>query len=338
MADNNFKGGPGGRLKAAAANFNKPTMQDSLDLYNNALKVQNYYQGKQYRKYYNIPIDKNVFADMDQANVEWEEQKKIDLNATISTQKGNTPRKNIEFRKNIDKNKFNQREQANSMLDTNAPISLYDKRITPTIRASYANISETTPTYGDNVDIYLYDPIAVKPVSMLSPKERIERERKYRKIPSSIPKPQPKPIPVIKRTVSEGIEPMAPRQAPVPSITPSEMAAPVMRPVPQSNLEPQDGPMGFALRYPAQTLMNRVKARITGQPNMPYWVDREGVKRYPSMGENRPEEVKMTEMLKSNLNPNVPEDASELKKIDLLRKMAPKDRRNFMNSYPMAQE
>ena len=96
--------------------------------------------------------------------------------------------------------------------------------------------------------------------------------------------------------------------------------------------------MGFALRYPAQNFMNKLKARITGNPNMPYWVDREGVKRYPSMGENRPEEVRMTEMLKSNLNRNVPEDASELKRIDLLRKMTPKDRRNFMDSEPIAQE
>ena len=71
---------------------------------------------------------------------------------------------------------------------------------------------------------------------------------------------------------------------------------------------------------------------------MPYWVDREGVKRYPSMGENTPQDVRMWEMLKSNLNPNVPEDAAELKRIDLLRKMRPKDRVDFIKSSSMAQE
>jgi hypothetical protein len=134
---------------------------------------------------------------------------------------------------------------------------------------------------------------------------------------------------------NEPAEPLTPRQA---TITPSEIVPPVVRPVPQSNLEPQDGAMGFALRYPAQNFINRVKARITGQPNMPYWVDREGVKRYQNMGENRPEEVRMAEMLKSNLNSNNPEDAAELKRIDLLRKMSPKDRRRYMDSESFAQE
>lgn len=134
---------------------------------------------------------------------------------------------------------------------------------------------------------------------------------------------------------NEPVEPLATRQA---TITPSEIVPPVVRPVPQSNIGPQDGPMGFALRYPAQTLMNRVKARITGTPNMPYWVDREGVKRYPSMGENSPEEVRMMETLRSGLDSNSPEDVSELKRIEMLRKMSSKDRRKYMDSERIAQE
>ena len=43
MADNNFKCCPGGRLKAAAANLNKPTTQDSLDLYNQAKVINKFY-------------------------------------------------------------------------------------------------------------------------------------------------------------------------------------------------------------------------------------------------------------------------------------------------------
>ena len=92
--------------------------------------------------------------------------------------------------------------------------------------------------YADKADVPKYDPIAVKPVSMLTPKERIEREKKYGAI-----SPKPKPIPVIKRTVSEEVEPLAPRQAPIPSITPSEMVAPVMRPVAVPVASPMEKPI-----------------------------------------------------------------------------------------------
>jgi hypothetical protein len=133
----------------------------------------------------------------------------------------------------------------------------------------------------------------------------------------------------------EKIEPLTPLQA---KFAAPEIVQPAVRPVPQPNIEPQDSAMGSSLRYPAQNFMNKLKARITGTPNMPYWVDREGVRRYPSMGENTLQDVRMMEMLKSGLNPNVPEDAAELKRIDLLRKMRSKDRKEFMGSYPIAQE
>jgi len=136
----------------------------------------------------------------------------------------------------------------------------------------------------------------------------------------------------------EEIEPLAPLQTPIPTFDQSEIITPVPRPILKSNLEPQDGAMGSSLRYPAQNFMNKLKARVTGTPNMPYWVDREGIKRYPSMGENTPQDVRMWEMLKSNLNPNVPEDAAELRRIDLLRKMRPKDRVDFIRSSSIAQE
>lgn len=45
------------------------------------------------------------------------------------------------------------------------------------------------------------------------------------------PKPKPKPAPVITRTVSEIVEPLAPRQAPSPIFSREEIIAPVMRPV-----------------------------------------------------------------------------------------------------------
>jgi hypothetical protein len=251
MADNNFKGGPGGRLKAAAANLNKPTTQDSLDLYNNAIALENFYKKSKlpYREQdpgvaYRTEMLKNPFSQLN------------DANDTFNTLLGVFPKQDViknnklqtilrankipPYRKEIDKNKFAQREITHGTLNIDAPMALYDRRIKPTIFTTY---EDESPFVKDDVEIFKYDPLAVKPVSMLTPKERIEREKKYGKIPSSIPKLQPKPIQVIKRTVSEPIEPLAPRQAPVPQFEQPQIIAPVMRPVSVPQTTPMEEPM-----------------------------------------------------------------------------------------------
>jgi len=341
MAYNNFKGGPGGRLKAAAANFNKPTTQDSLDLYNQARVIENFYgSNPNYRKIEEKLFDK--YLKENQTNYKdllEEPDSSTGFGLKLLAHPENVKTLNKNFKTKTTSKQLEDKFKNKGAFKTfpNLLDGSYDVYTNPNVPPIYLHPSikpqsvtqYDSSLYADVADVPKYDPLAVKPVSMLTPKERIEREKKYGKIPS------PKPVQVVKRKVYENLVPMAPRQA---KLTSPEIVAPVVRPVPQSNLEPQDGAMGFALRYPAQNFMNKLKARISGNPNMPYWVDRKGVKRYPSMGENSPEEVRMIDMLKSNLNRNVPEDASELKRIDLLRKMTPKDRRNFMNFSPMAQE
>ena len=49
--------------------------------------------------------------------------------------------------------------------------------------------------------------------------------------------------PVVERNVYEDLEPIQPRQAPVPSITLSEMVAPVMRPVSVPESTPMEEPI-----------------------------------------------------------------------------------------------
>jgi hypothetical protein len=243
MADNNFKGGPGGRLKAAAAKFNKPTMQDSLDLYNNAIALENFYKKSKigYKEQdpgasYRDKMLNNPFKEMDMANNDFNTKIKVypaqDLiknNAFVTVKNANVPK----YRKELDKNKFSQREVTHGTLNVDAPMALYDRRIKPTLFSFYSGIVPGQ-AIKDEVEIFKYDPLAVKPVSMLTPKERMEREKKYGKIPSAAPKP--KPIPVIERKVSEEVEPLTPRQAPASTFTPSEMIAPVMRPVAVPNV------------------------------------------------------------------------------------------------------
>lgn len=61
---------------------------------------------------------------------------------------------------------------------------------------------------------------------------------------------------------------------------------------------------------------------------MPYWTDKQGEKHYPHLGESNAEDVKQIKMLKSGLNPLIPEDAAELRRINMLLKMGRKERLN----------
>ena len=113
--------------------------------------------------------------------------------------------------------------------------------------------------------------------------------------------PRPKPKPAPERKVSEPIEPMQPRYSEPQKLAKEkpEMVAPVVRPVKKEYKESRAG-VSSILRYPSQDLISKVKRKLSGEPNMPYWEDKEGVKRYPSRGENSPKDVQEKEMLKKD--------------------------------------
>ena len=128
--------------------------------------------------------------------------------------------------------------------------------------------------------------------------------------------PRPKPAP--ERKVSEPAEPMQPRAASTKLAKPEpEMVAPVARPVKEAAKETR-GSMKPILRYPAMNMnvLEKVKAKITGKNPMPYWEDKEGVKRYPIRGENNAKDVQEKKMLKEGLNPNDANDKATLDRVD----------------------
>jgi len=140
--------------------------------------------------------------------------------------------------------------------------------------------------------------------NVLTPKRKVEL----------VKPPRPKPAP--ERKVSEPIEPMQPRAASTKLAKPEpEMVAPVARPVKEPLKETRMG-MGSIRRYPPQDVMSKIKRKLSGEPNMPYWEDKEGVKRYPSRGENNTKEVQEKKMLKEGLNPNDANDKATLDKVD----------------------
>jgi hypothetical protein len=63
-------------------------------------------------------------------------------------------------------------------------------------------------------------------------------------------------------------------------------------------------------------VLEKVKAKITGKNPMPYWEDKDGVKRYPIRGENNAKDVQEKKMLKEGLNPNDANDKATLDRVD----------------------
>lgn len=165
---------------------NPPTSQDSLDVYNQALKVLDYYRSRGYRE------DSPQYGPI----VNFEEENKDSRNMFISLNNvesiihpGGFLSKNMvtdrlpldSYYRRIDNNRYYQREHSNSILDTRAPMMLYDSRIQPSAFYSFDNVDSNDILYGDAVGIIGYDPIAVKPEALLTPQERALKEQRYGK-------------------------------------------------------------------------------------------------------------------------------------------------------------
>lgn len=152
-------------------NGGQPTKQDSLDLYNNAIKVLNYYgNNSRYRK-----EKSRVLPTYEKkATHYWNSRQAESIEDGSTYREANTdailPLTKEFYRKEVDKNKYYQREAANFVLNSKSPMQLFDQRILPPIGLGYQDISS-----GDYVDIYSYEPLLVKPVSMLTDKERKRR-------------------------------------------------------------------------------------------------------------------------------------------------------------------
>jgi hypothetical protein len=302
---------------------NRATTQDSLDVLNQQKLVDDYYIKKKYDLNSSEPYDKKVSIGkiLDDDYNSFITMPYVSIpgpNTTPDNGRISVDAKAIKdlYRVNKNKNQLYQRESTSGMLDTRSPMPLYDKRIMPQLIKKYSNMDYEDNMFGDVVELVTYDPIAIKPISKMTPEERLERERKY---PGTIPKPTPvKP----KIDVPELLEPMAANyQFTERGMVDNRKPQMVSIPKPAQKTPP-------ALQYPGmnQNFLEKLKSFITGKKEMPYWTDKQGDKHYPHLGESNPEEVKMIKMLKSGLNPLVPEDAAELRRINMLLKMNRQDR------------
>jgi hypothetical protein len=307
-----------------APNPNRATTQDSLDVFNQQNKVDDYYKKKKYelvgtdktRLSSNSSFNKALDKDYDDFVTSKYPTTILVNKKTVDVDKDSLKEN---YRKIKNKNQLYQKESSAQILDTKAPTPLYDKRIKPQFEKMYVNKDENDPLFNDAINLMAYDPIAVKPLSMMTPAERKIREERY---PESIPK-KPTSIPV--KPKIDVPEKMKPKDANY-KLTNSEISnnrKPEMVSIPKPAQKPPP-----ALQYPSmnQTFLEKVKSFMTGKKEKAYWTDKQGDKHYPHLGESNPEEVKNIKMLKSGLNPKVKEDAAELKRIDSLLKMSSKDR------------
>lgn len=152
----------------------KATTADSLALYNNTLQVKDFYSGANGYHQVGDPIPysaSTMFRQNENAVKMMQDNGYNTYEPNTTTQTKISPE---QYRKNIDNNRYYQRERQYTQLNLSAPMSLFDKRISPQFSTDYSNSST-----GDVATVNQYDPIAVKPWNMLTPKERQERVSKY---------------------------------------------------------------------------------------------------------------------------------------------------------------
>jgi len=189
----------------------QPTRQDSLDLYNNTMALLEYYGNK--KNYKSLGSHGVPFDDITYPQKTVRDKMKKDLDAGLypytnrifesgTLQAWNLAKGLIgiedmqsgqgqdvdftfdEYYQKINENQYKQRERQNLILDLEAPMPLYDKRIKPTVDYNFENVNDeysglvgTNPVYGDASTFYGYDPILIKPADLLTAQERAKRNK-----------------------------------------------------------------------------------------------------------------------------------------------------------------
>ena len=175
-----------------------PTEEDSLVVYNNALKVANYYDKnpsyklKRSRELVLIYDKQEVFEDMKTARrmffvirrqVKSMKPDKFSVGKVKDTYKDITF---TEYYQEVDEYRFYQRELENQIININAPMPIYDNRIAPFVVNEYQNVDSSGCYFGDLVNIPLYVPVVVKPFALLTATEYSLRRQLIHSLPEKI--------------------------------------------------------------------------------------------------------------------------------------------------------
>jgi hypothetical protein len=199
-------------------NSDCPTEEDSLIVYNNALKVYEFYEkNPDYTKLKTTRLKTkqdviNCFYQLEDAldtfNIRWLLRERVlngeNIPSVLLPRNGkNIPKDN--YYVYIDNYRFYQRELESGILNTSSPFPLYDIRISPLIINSYENKISYDENNGDFVNVALYIPVTVKPFRLLTDSERIVRENILRGVKLK-PKPNKTVKTIIPKTKSKNID------------------------------------------------------------------------------------------------------------------------------------
>lgn len=186
-----------------------PTQADSLVLYNNAVKVYEFYENnKSYIKTKSEELitsyqKKEVFEMLHTARKMFFIIRKELANAKpdprfpdIKPPKGYKDITYKDYYSTIDEYRFYQKELENQIVNSDAPAPLYDSRVGPILINVYQNTDSSSMYFGDLVNIPLYIPIVVKPFALLTEKELQLRNEILHIVPKITPAIEPKAIAV----------------------------------------------------------------------------------------------------------------------------------------------
>lgn len=229
------------------------TKQDSLDLYNNANEVQNYYKNQKYQAGTPLGTEhQNVFEDLDWTHKAVQDNVGAGHKSKIANEDGSIEERVLkpeEYRQDIDENKFYQREKQHGIIDKRAPKQLFDKRVKPQTSNNYKNIGFNDKLKGDEVSTYQYDPIAVKPWQDMSMIEKAKRVEQYG-VPNGVkydPTAKDKPI-----------EQLASKSVKMDSTSTKPVVKPIVKPIPLPTVSKP------TVTTPVDTTNTAVKTKPTG--------------------------------------------------------------------------
>lgn len=184
------------KLNGRCVSINKKaTAQDSLDLYNNAVALEKFYKSNRYKSK-QLPLPVHGWEELENARKDQKRHGSV-----------NNKNENLNFKdyyNQVDDYRFYQRDipidgRGTALINTDAPMALYDSRIKPNKFTEYKHIPTKAETkainkwlttgnkkypskagYGhDLAGVYGYDPLSVKPSHLLTNKEVKERFKKF---------------------------------------------------------------------------------------------------------------------------------------------------------------
>jgi len=175
-----------------------PTEEDSLIVYNNAIKIVQFYEGNttyvltRSVEITDIDAKQEVFEDLIQARRMFSIIRREV--ASFKDDKFSAGRVNVGYKditykqyyQEIDEYRFYQRELENQIINANAPMPIYDTRIAPILVNSYVCRDSSSVYFGDVVNIPLYIPVVVKPFILLTEPELVLRNKILHIVPTIV--------------------------------------------------------------------------------------------------------------------------------------------------------